>query len=303
MDMSVLVVGSVAIDSVETPYGRADHVLGGSASYFSLAARHFAPVRVVAVVGRDDFPQEHLDLLASRGVDVGGIARVPGESFYWAGAYGRELKQAQSRETRLGVFKTFDPVLRAEERGARLVFLANIDPDLQLKVLAQVERPDLIVLDTMNYWIMSKRDALEHVLSRVDVVMLNDEELALFTGDDNVVRGSQTLLGMGPTCVVIKRGEHGAMMRRAGDHFVVCSYPTEEVTDPTGAGDSFAGGFVGHLAKHGADPANYRRAVAAGVTMASFTVEAFSVARLVTIDDAMVTARFEALRRMTTFDP
>jgi sugar/nucleoside kinase (ribokinase family) len=299
--MSVLVVGSVAIDSVETPYGRADHVLGGSASYFSLAAAHFAPVRIVAVVG-DDFPEEHVDLLASRGVDVGGIARVEGESFYWSGAYGRELKQAQTRETRLGVFKDFDPVLGAEERAAKIVFLANIDPDLQLEVLAQVENPDLVVLDTMNYWIMSKRDALEQVLARADVATLNDEELGLFTGDDNVVRGSRTLLEMGPKCAVIKRGEYGAILRHAKDHFSVCSYPTEDVVDPTGAGDSFAGGFVGYLAKHGVDPGNYRRAVASGVTMASFTVEAFSVSRLVEIEDTTIRERFDALQRMTVFD-
>lgn len=300
--MSVLVVGSVALDSVETPSGRADNVLGGSASYFGLSAAFFSPVRVVAVVGADDFPEEHLNLLSSRGVDVGGIQRVSGDSFHWSGAYGKEMKQAQTRETRLGVFETFDPVLATEERAARFVFLANIDPVLQLRVLEQVESPELIILDTMNYWIMSKRDALGKVIAKVDVVLMNDEELSLFTGDDNIVRASRTLLEMGPTCAVIKRGEYGAMMRLGDDLFAVCAFPTDTVTDPTGAGDSFAGAFVGYLAKHGPETGNYRRAVASGVTVSSFTVEAFSVGRLTEITEADVAERFSALQRMTTFD-
>lgn len=300
--MSVLVVGSVAIDDVTTPFGRGQRVLGGSASYFSLAASRFAPVRITAVVG-EDFPQEHLDLLAARDIDVSGIRREAGDSFYWRGSYTADLKQAETHETRLGVFEHFSPELGEEDRHARFVFLANIDPELQLRVLDQVATPELVVLDTMNFWITGKREALSRVIERVDVVLMNDEELRLFTGQHNLMRAARSILDAGPRAVVIKKGEHGAFLRTKDDRFALPSYPTEEVVDPTGAGDTFAGGFVGFLAREGARDAHHlRRAIAHGVTLASFTVEAFSVDRLHGVTDDEMATRLSRLRDMTHYD-
>jgi len=296
--MSVLVVGSVAIDDVTTPFGRGVQVLGGSASYFSLAAAHFAKVRVVAVVG-DDFPEPHLTLVAGRGVTIDGIARRPGSSFYWAGSYGSDLKQATTHETRLGVFAEFSPVLSLEDRECGIVFLANIDPTLQALVLDQMKAPRLVVLDTMNYWISNARGALEAVLGRVDVLILNDEELRLLTGDASVLRASHRILERGPRIVVVKQGAHGAFLRTRDDLFVSPAYPTEAVVDPTGAGDTFAGGFVGYLASvPGLDRDDLRRAVLQGVAMASFAVESFSVDRLLTVTPADLAARQRTLRTL-----
>jgi len=299
--MSVLVVGSVAIDDVTTPFGRGERVLGGSASYFSLAASRFAPVRITAVVG-EDFPEEHLDLLSGRGIDVGGVRREGGESFYWRGSYDADLKQAETHETRLGVFETFSPELREEDRDAPYVFLANIDPELQLQVLDQVRKPELVVLDTMNFWITGKKDALTKVLERVDVVLMNDEELRLYTGQHHLLRAARAILEVGPRSVVIKKGEHGAFLRSKDDDFALPSYPTEEVADPTGAGDTFAGGFVGYLAsRKETTPEHLRHAIAHGVTMASFTVEAFSVGRLASATDQEIGQRLSRLRDMTHY--
>jgi len=299
--MSVLVVGSVAIDDIRTPFGSASRVLGGSASYFSLAAVRFGPVRVVAVVG-EDFPSEHLRLLGERGVEVGGVRQLAGASFYWSGSYSPEMKQATTHETRLGVFEQFNPELDAEDRNARLVFLANIDPDLQLKVLDQVGSPELVVLDTMNYWIESKLDALWKVIERVDVVLLNDEELRLLSGEPHLVLGARRLLERGPRAIIVKKGEHGAFLETADDYFALPAYPTEEVHDPTGAGDTFAGGFVGYLSTcPEIDGGALRRAVAHGTVMASFTVESFSIDRLLTIGEDEIADRLRRLQDITRF--
>ncbi len=303
--MSVLVVGSVALDDIRTPSGHAPRVLGGSASYFSLAARVFAPVRIVAVVG-EDFPTEHLSMLAGRGIDVTGVAREPGESFFWAGSYDADLKQATTHETRLGVFETFAPVLSADQRRSPYVFLANIDPELQASVLDQVSDARLVVMDTMNFWIQGKRPALERVLPRVDVVLVNDEELALLTGDHDVIRASRTFLesDFAPRRgVVIKKGANGALLRTRDDLFAMPAFPTECVVDPTGAGDTFAGGFVGHVAARDAtDSGVLREATARGIAMASFTVEAFSTDRLARVTPAELTTRLDMLRDMTRID-
>jgi sugar/nucleoside kinase (ribokinase family) len=299
--MSVLVVGSVAIDDIETPFGSADGVLGGSASYFALAASHFAPVDVVAVIG-DDFPEEHLDRLRVRGIRTDAVERRRGESFRWSGSYSGELKTASTRETRLGVFETFDPVLDPVARASRHVFLANIDPVLQRRVLDQISEPELTVLDTMNFWIEKKRSALIQVLARVDVVLLNDEELRLLTHEPNLVRASRSILDLGPRAVVVKKGEHGVFLRTPDDFFAMPAFPTEDVHDPTGAGDSFAGGFVGYLSAAGSrDGEVWRRAVARGVVMASFAVEAFSVERLHGLSRGEIESRLRALHRLTEF--
>lgn len=300
--MSVLVVGSVAIDDVETPFGRGTNVLGGSASYFSLAASRFAPVRVVAVIG-EDFPAAYLDRLRAHDVEIVGVKRVPGESFFWSGSYGRELKQATTRETRLGVFADFSPELSAEERSARFVFLANIDPALQSRVLDQLEAPSLVVLDTMNYWIQNHRAALDAVLPRVHYVVVNDEELELLTGESNLLLGARRLLDLGLRGVVVKKGAHGAFLETPDDYFALPAFPTDAVVDPTGAGDSFAGGFVGTLAGTDAPTSrDVRRAVAHGVVTASFTVEAFSVERLERITTAEFDDRLRRLRAFCCFD-
>jgi sugar/nucleoside kinase (ribokinase family) len=300
--MSVLVVGSVAIDDVRTPDGHGANVLGGSASYFSLSARQFAPVSIVAVVG-EDFPRSHLDLLSDAGVGISGVDVRPGESFFWAGSYGKALKQATTHETRLGVFETFDPELSEAERDTPFVFLANIDPDLQLKVLDQVRKPQLVVLDTMNLWLDIKRESVDRVISRVDIAVVNDEELELLTGDSNLLRASAALLERGPRAVVIKKGANGAFIRSRDDYFTLPAYPTDRVTDPTGAGDTFAGGFVGYLAAGGdVTSSSLRGAMARGIAMASFTVESFSVERLHAVQPAEIEKRVARLREITSFD-
>ncbi len=299
--MRVLVVGSVAIDDIRTPNGEAKGVLGGSASYFSLAAAHLAPVRIVAVVG-EDFPQPYLDLLRDRDIVVDGVERLPGKSFFWSGSYGEEFKVATTHETRLGVFEHFNPVLSEADRETAYLFLANIDPDLQLRVLDQVRGPKLVVLDTMNFWIASKLDALDQVLRRVDVALLNDEELVMLTGSTQLVPASRRILEAGPSAVVVKKGEHGAFLRTRDDYFSLPAYPAETVRDPTGAGDSFAGGFLGHLCRIGrTDGEALRTAVAHGIAMASFTVEDFSVQRLLSIRPNEIGERIAALRDMTRF--
>jgi sugar/nucleoside kinase (ribokinase family) len=296
--VSILVVGSVAIDDVTTPFGRGTGVLGGSASYFSLAASLFAPVRVVAVIG-DDFPDEHLRRLARPNVSMEGLARRPGSSFFWSGSYGIDLKQATTHETRLGVFAEFAPELSAADRSCPVLFLANIDPVLQGRVLDQASGAALVILDTMNYWITNARDPLERVLGRIHVLVVNDEELRLLTGEQSVLRASRRILERGPRAVIVKQGAYGALIRTVDDLFVCPAYPTEHVVDPTGAGDTFAGGFVGSLASSSdRDRSAYRRAVVRGSALASFAVESFSVDRLSAITHRDLEDRTDALHRL-----
>ncbi|WP_411279898.1 PfkB family carbohydrate kinase [Gemmatimonas sp.] len=298
----VLVVGSVALDSVETPFGRADDVLGGSGTYFSSSASHFAPVQLVGVVG-DDYPVHLLQPLADRGVDLAGLEKVSGSSFRWRGRYRHDLNSAETLETHLGVFSNFRPNIPEQFRKAPFVFLANIDPRLQLQVLEQVEQPRLVACDTMNFWIESRRPELIELLGHVDLITLNDGEARQLTEHSNLVQAARWILDKGPKHVLIKKGEHGAFMFTRESVFFAPAYPLESVFDPTGAGDSFAGGFIGSLAASGdLSDASMRRAVVVGSAMGSFAVEKFSNGRLLDVTRAEIDARVQEFRQLVAFD-
>ena len=301
---SLLVVGSVALDSVEAPAGRRDDVLGGSASFFTMAASYFVKPRLVAVVGAD-FPEEHVALLAGRGVDLAGLERVPGRTFRWAGRYSRDLNSRTTLDTQLNVFADFRPKLPEAYRGADYVFLANIQPSLQLDVLSQVSRPKLVAMDTMNLWIDVARDSLAQVLARVDVLFINDEEARQLAGPDarSLPRAAAAIRAMGPKTVIVKRGDSGALLFHDSGVFAAPAYPLDEVIDPTGAGDSFAGGFMGYLAQvDDLGPSSVRRAMIYGSVMASFSVEAFSLDRLRGLDPGDVERRYRAFLDLTHVD-
>jgi sugar/nucleoside kinase (ribokinase family) len=300
--MSVLVVGSVALDSVETPFGKADEVVGGSGTFFAASASHFTKVQLVGVVGHD-YPVHKLDPLRARGVDLTGLEKADGESFRWRGRYRHDLISAETLETRLGVFSQFRPKIPEAFKQAPFVFLANIDPRLQLEVLKQVEKPELVACDTMNFWIESRRADLVALLKHVDVLLLNDAEARQLTEHNNLVKAARWILERGPKHVVIKKGENGAFMFTSSTVFFAPAYPLEDVFDPTGAGDSFAGGFIGYLARAGKiDEAHLRRAVVHGSAMGSFAVERFSIQRLMEIGDADIRSRLEDFRRLVAFE-
>jgi sugar/nucleoside kinase (ribokinase family) len=300
--MTVLVVGSVALDSVETPFGRADDVLGGSGTFFAASASHFTPVQLVGVVG-SDYPMEQLEPLAARGVDLSGLEKADGNSFRWRGRYRHDLNSAETLETHLGVFSRFSPKIPDAFRAAPFVFLANIDPRLQLDVLQQVAKPKLVVVDTMNFWIESRRPEIVELLRHVDMVMLNDAEARQLTDKYNIVQAARWIMEKGPRHVVIKKGEHGAYMFSAKEIFFAPAYPLESVFDPTGAGDSFAGGFIGYLARTGdLSEAALRRAVIYGSAMGSFAVEKFSITRLLEITRPDVDARVREFRQLVAFE-
>lgn len=302
MSPDLVVVGSVAIDSVETPFGREDEALGGSALHFTAAASLFAPVRLVAVVG-EDFPLDRLGFLAARGVDLSGLVRAPGRTFRWKGRYGFDLNEAHTLETHLNVFETFEPTLAPGHRRCPYVFLANIDPDLQFRVLDQMEKPEFVALDTMNFWIEGKRESLLRALARVDLLLLNEAEARMLAGEANLVRAWQRIRSWGPKGLVVKRGEYGAIYFADGHAFAVPAYPLESVFDPTGAGDSFAGGLMGYLASTGnLDPTNIRRAIVFGSALASFNVEQFSFRRLETLTYGEVAGRYGEFRALTHFE-
>ncbi|WP_164020152.1 PfkB family carbohydrate kinase [Pyxidicoccus trucidator] len=301
--MSLLVVGSVALDSVETPFGRKEDILGGSATYFSTSASFFTPARVVAVVG-EDFPEAHLNFLRGRGIDLEGLTRESGRTFRWSGRYGYELNEAQTLDTQLNVFQSFSPKLPAAYQDTPYVFLGNIHPELQSQVLDQVRAPKLVAADTMNFWIKGSRPALLNTLKRVNLLFVNDAEARQLAGEHNVVKAARAILGMGPQRVVIKRGEYGALLFDQ-DHVFACpAFPLAEVFDPTGAGDTFAGGFMGALATSPGSPdaAVLRRAMVMGSVMASFTVEKFSLERLREVTRPEIHARFAEFRKLTHFD-
>jgi sugar/nucleoside kinase (ribokinase family) len=301
--MSLLVVGSVALDSVETPFGLKEDVLGGSATYFSTSASFFAPVKVVAVVG-EDFPQAHLDFLSSRGVDIAGVTREKGRTFRWKGRYGWQLNEAETLDTQLNVFQSFSPKLPESYRDSQFVFLGNIHPELQAQVVDQVKGPKLVAADTMNFWINGSRPALLKTLQRVNLLFVNDAEARQLSGEHNIVRAARAILGMGPQRVVIKRGEYGALLFEQ-DHVFACpALPLADVFDPTGAGDTFAGGFMGTLAQHTGklDASVLRRAMVMGSVMASFTVEKFSLERLREVDRKLIHTRFSEVKRLTHFE-
>ncbi|MBC8426557.1 sugar kinase [bacterium] len=301
--MSILVVGSVAYDTVETRSERRERQLGGSASYFSLAASRFAQVRVVGVVG-EDFRQEDLDLLASRGVDIAGVVRAPGKTFHWSGRYHADMIERDTLATELGVFKDFRPVLPAGWETTPYLFLANIHPAVQVSVCDRLSDPRLVILDTMNLWIETTRADLMEVLRRVDVLLLNDGEARLLSGETGLAEAAAAIRGMGPERVVIKKGEHGALYFGPDSVLAVPALLLPEVVDPTGAGDTFAGGFVGHLAAAGADRRSgedvFRQAMLSGTALASFCPEAFSVECLCGLTAEDIEGRVARLRAMMT---
>jgi sugar/nucleoside kinase (ribokinase family) len=300
--MSVLVVGSVALDSVETPFGKADSVIGGSGTFFSASASHLSPVQLVGVVG-DDYPMAQLEPLKARGVDMAGLEQAKGDSFRWRGRYRHDLNSAETLETHLGVFSHFSPKIPAQFRNAPFVFLANIDPRLQLDVLKQVQRPKLVACDTMNFWIESRRPDIVELIKHVDLITLNDGEARQLTDCANLVKAARWIMARGPKMVIIKKGEHGAFLFKEKSIFFAPAYPLEEVFDPTGAGDSFAGGFMGYLARTGdLGDANLRRAVIYGSAMGSFAVEKFSVQRLLEITPADIAARVAEFRKLVAFE-
>jgi sugar/nucleoside kinase (ribokinase family) len=294
----LLVTGTLALDDVRTPFGEVADALGGSATYFAYAASFFTDVRLVAVVGHD-FPKEHLDLLAGRGVDLAGVQVTDGPTFRWAGEYGYDLNEARTLETRLGVLAGFRPELPAHYRRCPFVFLANLDPEIQLDVLRSMERPRLTALDTMNFWIKGKREALRVVLREVDALLVNDTEARMLAEEPNLVKAARLILGWGPRVVVVKRGEYGALMATRDRFFFVPGYPLDSVFDPTGAGDTFAGGLMGMLAgEGGTDEGAFRRAIVYGSVIASFTVEDFSLNRLKRLTRAEIEQRYRAFREM-----
>lgn len=300
--MALLVVGSVALDSLETPFGRRAEVLGGSASYFSVCASFFLPTRMVAVVG-EDFPEDHVRFFASRGVDLAGLVRRPGRTFRWKGRYEFDLNTAHTLDTQLNVFAEFRPELPAHYRDSEYVFLGNIDPDLQRAVLDQVRAPRFVACDTMNFWISSKRESLLRTLRRVDMLFVNDAEVRQLAEEHNVVKAARRVLSLGPRAVVVKRGEYGALFFSGEEVFAASAYPLAAVFDPTGAGDSFAGGFMGYVARsRREDHATLRRAIVLGNVLASFTVEQFSLERLRTLGPAEIRARFAEAKQLARFD-
>ena len=301
--MSILVVGSVAYDSVKTPYGSRQNVLGGSATYFSVAASYFAPVSMIAVVG-DDFRPEDQAMVESHRIDTRGLAKVHGNSFRWVGEYGEDLTQAHTLDTQLNVFADFKPELAPDERKHPFLFLANIDPELQYQVLQQVEeRPKLVAGDTMNLWIEGKADALGQVIGSVDTLLINEGEARLLTGETNLVKAARRILSQGPRMVVIKRGEYGAIGFTPDAIFAAPAYPLETIVDPTGAGDTFAGGFMGYLAASGDLSADgFHRAMVVGSVMASFTVESFGLDRLSSLTSDDIRERYREFWRLTYFD-
>jgi len=297
--MSLVVVGSVALDTVETPKGRADDVLGGAALYFSLAASFFAPVRMVGVVGAD-FPRATLDELRKRDIDLSGVEEAPGKTFRWTGRYHEDVNVRDTLHLDLGVFAEFRPKLPEAYRDSAYVFLANIDPVLQASVLDQLRAPTLVGCDTMNHWIAESRPALTSLLRRVGILVINDEEARLLSGERNVVRAAAKILEMGPQAVLIKRGEYGVIQFAGGSVFAVPAFPLEEVTDPTGAGDCFAGGFMGELARSGDhSPKGLRRAIVYGSVMGSFVVEDFGPRRLLGLTKDDVERRYRQFVSLT----
>lgn len=298
----LLVVGSVALDSVRTPFGEVQEVLGGSASYFATAASYFTGVDLIAVVGHD-FPDQHLKFLRSRGIDLTGLERRPGQTFRWKGEYSYQLNEARTLDTRLNVFETFRPVIPEAYRAPAMLFLGNIDPDLQLDVLQQVRRPALVACDTMNFWIERKPDALWRLLAHVDVMIVNDAEARALGGSPNLSQVARKILAGGPKYLVVKRGEYGVLMFNRTQTFGAPAFPLEQVLDPTGAGDTFAGGFLGYLAATGnLSEAALRQAIIFGSVMASFTVEAFSLDRLRALDYKEIEQRFRQFKQLTHFE-
>ena len=299
--MSILVVGSVAIDAVKTPFGKRDEALGGSATFFSMAASFFNKVNIVATVG-EDFPEKYLNLFKARNIGTGGLHVARGKTFRWKGWYDYDLNNAHTVYTHLNVFKDFKPVIPHDLRNTKFVFLANIDPELQYSVLKQIKAPRLVACDSMNYWIEHKKREFERLLDKVDILLLNDAEARQLTGESNLVNASRLIVSMGPRAVIIKKGEHGVIYFSRKSHFIAPAYLLESIYDPTGAGDTFAGGLMGYLSKAPKiDEANIRTAIIYGSILASFAVEDFSVNRLLEISMSDINSRYRHFRRITQF--
>ena len=299
--MSILVVGSVALDSIETPFGKRNEILGGSATYFSLAASLFGKVDIVAAVG-EDFPTSAMMMFKNRDIGTDGLAVRHGKTFRWKGRYDYDLGSANTIYTHLNVFKDFKPEIPDSSKDSKFVFLANIDPDLQHSVLSQMNRPKLVACDSMNYWIENKRGSLERLLKKVDILLLNDSEARQLSGEPNLIKAARSLVSSGPEAVIIKRGENGVLYFSKGAHFIAPAYLLESLYDPTGAGDTFAGGMMGYLANAGKiDESAIRKAVIYGTIMASFAVEDFGVKRLLGITMNDVRVRYRQFERITKF--
>ena len=299
--MSILVVGTVAFDSIETPSGSVDRELGGSASYFAVAASFFAPVRIVGVVG-EDFPREHIEFFEQRGIDLAGLQRKPGATFYWRGRYHEDVNVRDTLDLRLNVLSDFDPIVPQAYRNADYVFLGNIDPQMQIQVLGQLGGNRLRACDTMDHWIQNSRGNVERLLGAVETLVINDSEARLLSGERNIVRAARAILKMGPKFLLIKRGEYGVLAFSDSSVFATPAYPLEEVFDPTGAGDSFAGGFLGQLARSGDHTERgLRRAIIYGSVVASFTVEDFGLRRLKKLAGEEIEDRFRRFLALTDF--
>jgi len=299
--MSILVVGSVAFDSIKTPFGEVEEALGGSGTYFSTAASYFSDVKLVAVVG-EDFPDEHIETLKGHGVDVSALQKVPGRTFRWKGYYEYDLNQAHTIDTELNVFSDFSPQIPEGHGDSPFLFLANIDPELQLKVLEQVRTPKLVACDTMNFWIESKPEVLIKLFKKVEILVINEGEARELAGESSLVKAAKKIMDMGPRTLIVKRGEYGALMFGSSFIFSAPAYPLENIFDPTGAGDSFAGGFMGYLANtEDLSDENLRRAIIFGSVMASFNVEAFSLERLGSLKQEEIRARYREFKQLTHF--
>ena len=304
--MSVLIVGSIALDDIKTPAAEHPNLLGGSASYGAVAASYFSPVNLVGIVG-EDFPDEHIELLRGRRIDLGGLQVVPGQTFRWSGEYMEDMNTRETRSVALNVFEHFSPDLPDTYKSTPVVLLANIAPDLQHHVLDQVDKPRFVIADTMDLWINIAKDSLIRLLGRVDMLILNDGEARQLTGESNLVKAAKAIMAMGPKFVAIKKGEHGCLLFSAAGEFFSCpAFPLEEIHDPTGAGDTFAGGLAGMLARESdsgpVDFGSLRRGVVFGTVLASFNVEAFSLERLKTVDAAQIEDRCRRLHHLSQFD-
>jgi len=300
--MNLLVVGSIALDTVKTPFGKAEDVLGGSATFFSISASYFANVYLVGVIG-EDFPDEGLEIFKRHSIDIRGIEKRKGKTFRWKGEYGYDLNWAKTIDTQLNVFKDFNPKIPEEYKNCEYVFLANIDPSLQLKVLEQIKKPKLVACDTMNFWIEGKLKELKKVLRKIDILLINDSEARELAKEHNITKAAKKILSWGPRNLVIKRGEYGALMYSDYETFAAPAYPLDSVYDPTGAGDTFAGGFMGYLANvNNFTESTLRQAIIFGSVMASFNVEEFSLNRMRNLKHAEIKDRFHEIKRLSHFD-
>jgi sugar/nucleoside kinase (ribokinase family) len=301
MTLPLVALGTVALDTVETPFGRVEKALGGSGTYFGLAASFFTECGIVSVVGAD-FPKKHLDYLEGKGIDVAGVERTDGKTFHWEGRYEHDMNAAETVKTELNVLESFDPKVPKEYRKCRFLFLANIDPVLQLKVLDEV-RPEFSLCDTMNYWIDSKRSELTEVFKRVDGIIVNEGEAREYCDTPNLIKAGHMLTEVGGGKVIIKKGEHGALFFHGDEFFAAPGYPIPNVVDPTGAGDSFAGGTIGHLAKHGSfETADIKKSMVYGSVVASYVVEGFSIDAIKDRTESDIQARYETFREIVAFD-